>query len=222
MSFRWVENERESKRRRNGCESRRPETARTAPMESSRRINAAKASETKVKYVVQNPNIYPKIAVERLESGLRPLFSGRKWICRSRQAGEKRSRSSTRAFLSRFASASQLSGEGRRPRLIAHAFRRNGHPVPAQRHHRSGETASPFRRDGIAVPAQRHHRSGATATPSRRVWAPVWSVPGGRNGADRPGSADFQEISACFTTDFGWKSKLTDIFAPAGDPFSCP
>ena len=35
------------------------------------------------------------------------------------------------------------------------------------------------RRDGCPVPAQRHHRSGETATPFRRVWAPIWSVPGG-------------------------------------------
>ena len=96
---------------------------------------------------------------------MRPLFSRGKWICRFRQAGEKRSRSSIRAFLSRLASASQLSGEERRPRLIAHAFRRNGHPVPAQRHHRSGETASPFRRNGTPVPARLAPRLGR----SRRV-----------------------------------------------------
>ena len=141
------------------------------------------------------------LAVERLESGMRPLFSRGKWICRFHQAGEKRSRSSTRASLSRLASASQLSGEERRPRLIAHAFRRNGIAVPAQRHRRSGATASPFRRNGITVPARRHHRSGATASPFRRngitvpaqrghrsgatappfrrVWPPVWSVPSG-------------------------------------------
>ena len=34
-----------------------------------------------------------EIAVERLESGMRPLFSRGKWICRFHQVGEKRSRS---------------------------------------------------------------------------------------------------------------------------------
>ena len=120
-----------------------------------------------------------EIAVERLESGMRPLFSRGKWICCFHQAGEKRSRSSIRAFLSRLASASQLSGEERRPRLIALAFRRNGHPVPARR----------------------HRRSGATATPFRRVWVPVWSVPGGRNGGSRTGRPGFQPLSTYFTTD---------------------
>ena len=52
---------------------------------------------------------------------------------------------------------------------------------------RSGATASPFRRNRDPVPAR---------------LAPVWGGPGGRNGADRPESPDFQEISACFTTDF--------------------
>ena len=46
-------------------------------------------------------------------------------------------------------------------------FRRNGHPVPAQRHRGSGATPSPFRRNGIAVPAQRHRRSGATRKTAR-------------------------------------------------------
>ena len=141
-----------------------------------------------------------KIAVERLKSGLRPLFSRGKWICRFHQADEKRSRSSTRASLSRLASASQLSGEERRPRLIAHPFRRDRHPVPAQR----------------------HHRSGATATPFRRVWAPVWSVPGGRNEGGRTGRPGFQPLSAYFMIDFNRKCKLTGAFAPATTPFSCP
>ena len=48
------------------------------------------------------------------------------------------------------------------------SFRRDGVAVPAQRHHRSGATASRFRRNGITVPARRHHRSGATASPFRR------------------------------------------------------
>ena len=37
--------------------------------------------------------------------------------------------------------------------------------VPAQRHPRSGATASPFRRNGTPVPAQRHRRSGETRWP---------------------------------------------------------
>ena len=44
------------------------------------------------------PNRVPfnlEIPVERLESGMRPLFSRGKWICRFHQVGEKRSRSST-------------------------------------------------------------------------------------------------------------------------------
>ena len=132
-----------------------------------------------------------KIAVERLESGLRPLSSREKWICRFHQAGEKRSRSSTRASLSRLASASRLGGEERRPHLIAHAFRRNGVTVPAQRHRRSGATASPFRRNGIAVPAQRHHRSGATASPFRRNGVTVPAQPRPRSGAFGPPSGAF-------------------------------
>ena len=70
--------------------------------------------------------------------------------------------------------------------------------------------------------ARRLPRSGATVTPFRRVWDSVWGVPGGRNGSDRPGSPDFQDISACFTTNFGLKRKLTDDFASATAPFSCP
>ena len=57
----------------------------------------------------------------------------------------------------------------------------------------SSEFVSPRR-------AGRHFKE--TATPFRRVGAPVWSVPGGRNGVDRPRSPGFQEISACFTTCF--------------------
>ena len=113
------------------------------------------------------------LAVERLESGMRPLFSRGKWICRFHQAGEKRSRSSTRASLSRPASASQLGGKERCPRLTATPFRRNGYPVPAQRPPRSGETASPFRRNGYPVPAQRPPRSDETASPFRRNGYPV-------------------------------------------------
>ena len=168
---------------------------------------------------------------------MRPLFSRGKWICRFHQAGEKRSRSSTRASLSRLASASRLGGEERRPRLIAHAFRRNGVGVPAQRHHRSGATASPFRRDGITVPAQRHHRSGATASPFRRngvtvpaqrhprsgaFGPPSGAFPAGETGRPPASHPGFQPISAYFMIDFNRKSKLTDNFASAGDPFSCP
>jgi len=41
------------------------------------------------------------------------------------------------------------------------SFRRDGVAVPAQRHHRSGATASPFRRNGITVPAQRSEQPAA-------------------------------------------------------------
>ena len=44
------------------------------------------------------------------------------------------------------------------PRSLLH--RRDGHPVPAQRHHRSGATASPFRRNGITVSRQLNTRFG--------------------------------------------------------------
>ena len=163
-----------------------------------------------------------KIAVERLKSGLRPLFSRGKWICRFHQAGEKRSRSSTRASLSRLASASQLSGEERRPRLIAHAFRRNGVGVPAQRHHRSGATASPFRRNGITVPARRHHRSGATPSPFQGNWAPSGACRAGKTRTVARVAPGFQPLSEYFMIDFNRKCKLTGAFTPATTPFSCP
>ena len=44
------------------------------------------------------------------------------------------------------------------PRSLLH--RRDGHPVPAQRHRRSGATASPFRRNGITVSRHLNTRSG--------------------------------------------------------------
>jgi len=47
------------------------------------------------------------------------------------------------------------------------AFQGNRIAVPAQRHRRSGATASPFRRNGITVPAQRHHRFKAFEHPFR-------------------------------------------------------
>ncbi|HBO99129.1 MAG TPA: hypothetical protein DD637_04760 [Verrucomicrobia bacterium] len=57
-------------------------------------------------------------------------------------------RRSTRAFLSRLASASQLSAEERRPRLIAHAFRAYGTVRRLFPPDIGGQTALAFARSG--------------------------------------------------------------------------
>ena len=70
------------------------------------------------------------------------------------------------------------------PRSLLH--RRDGYPVPAQRHHRSGATASRFRRNGITVSRHLNTRFGRAGQVKR----------GGQTGGP-----DFQSLSSYFATD---------------------